>query len=165
MKFLYYILFLLYTAFESCSDAPRQIKQHQSTADNKPIFKKKPGAGFSDTLTINDAAAVFYGPDSLQLRKIKILTDTAVFEGSMHEYFFLRRNAHIVIKKNMPALKIIETGNIRYLLFIQADKNRYCIDLDTKPDAYGLFIFDAQHPPHTVDLANIDTGLGFYFSQ
>ena len=165
MKLNHIVLLLLSASIVSCSDSPRQIKSVLSNTERKPPVKKKPGASFSDTLTIYNAAAVFYGPDSVQLLKIKLLTDTAVFEGSMHEYFYLLRNAHIVIKKNTFALKIIETGNIRYLLFILADKSRYCIDLDTKPDAYGLFIFDAQHPPHTVDLANIDTEMGFYFSQ
>src|SRR5580765_3178485 len=108
----------------SCSDSPRETKPVQNKIENKDPPKNKPSANFSDTLKINSAAAVFYGPDSLQREKIKSLTDAKIFEANMHEYFSLMKNAHVVIKKYYPHLKIIEAKNVRYLLFISADKER-----------------------------------------
>jgi len=39
------------------------------------------------------------------------------------------------------------------------------IDLNTKNDPCGLFVFNGQKPPLLVDMTNIDTDLGFYFSK
>jgi len=165
MKFKFFACFLSALLILSCSDSPPQNKPAQNKTENKNLAKNKPSSTFSDTLKINSSAAVFYSPDSLQLEKIKSVTDTRVYEGSMHEYYYLMRNAHFVIKKNMPQLKIIEAKNVRYLLFINADKSENCIDLDTKNDAYGLFVFDRQKPPRLLDMANIESELGFYFSK
>lgn len=163
--FFVYSLLLL-PICNSCSDAPRQqIIPIQPKKENKTGVASKPPASFFDTLNIDFPAAVFYSPDSLQLEKIKSVTDSGIFDGSMHEYYYLIRNARIVIKKNIPQLKIIEAKNVKYLLFIRADKTIDYIDLDTKKDAYGLFVFDRLQPPRLLDMANIDTELGFYFSK
>ena len=165
MKFRLPPYFLLVIIILSCSDSPRQTTPVQNKAENKIYTKSKPPASFSDTMKIDFPAAVFYSPDSLQLQKIKLLTDTRVFAGSMHEYYYLMRNAHFSIKRNIPQLKIIEAKNVRYLLFVRADKITDCIDLNTKNDTYGLFVFNRKKPPRLLDMANIETELGFYFSK
>ena len=162
LKFFNCFLFILLI---SCSDNPRQNIAAQNKIENKNETKNKPAATFTDTLKINFSAAVFYYPDSLQLEKIRSITDAGVFEGSMHEYENLMRNAHLVIKRDMPNLKIIEAKKARYILFIRADKKRDCLDLDTKIDPYGLFLFNRQKPGELVDMANIESELGFYFSK
>ncbi len=60
-------------------------------------------------------------------------------------------------------MKIIEAKNVRYLLFVRDNKQRHCIDLNSKNDAYGLFFFDSKKPPRLSDMANIETDLGAYF--
>ena len=165
MKFQFFLYFLLLILSLSCSNSPRQTTPARNKSENKETVKNKPSSSFSDTLKINSAAAVFYHPDSLQLEKIKLVTDARIFDGSMHEFEYLMRNAHFVIKKNMPQLKIIEAKNVRYLLFIRANKNTDCINLDTKNDAYGLFVFDRKKPPLLSDMANIESELGFYFTK
>lgn len=133
-------------------------------ASTKPVTKKQPG-NYPDTLIIDFPAAVFYHPDSLQLAGIKARTDSMNFDGSMHEYFYQMRNARIVIKKNWPLLSIIESEKYRYLMFIAKDSSREYIDLDTKNDVHGLFVFDGIKAPVLVDMTNIETILGFYFSK
>ena len=165
MKFEFFVYFLSMTLILSCSDSPRQAKPGRNQIENKYTAKNKPPGNFPDTLKINSPAAVFYNPDSLQLEKIKLVTDARIFDGSMHEYVYLIRNAHLAIKKNIPQLKIIEAKNVRYLLFISANNNKECIDLDTKNDPYGLFVFDRKKPPILLDMANIETELGFYFTK
>jgi hypothetical protein len=127
--------------------------------------KIKPAATYQDTLLINFAAAVFYKPDSLQLLKIKLQTDSMIFDGSMHEFFYQMRNARMVIQKTWPALKITEVKNYRYLLFIAADNTRQCIDLDTKTDACGLLVFSRKKPPLTIDMMNVETEVSFYLKD
>jgi hypothetical protein len=122
----------------------------------------KPPSAYSDTLIIDFPAAVFYHPDSAQLLKIKDQTDSAVFDGLTHGFFYQMRNARMVIQRTWPDLKIIEAKNCRYLLFITADNNRQCIDLDMANDAYGLLVFNRKKPPLAVDMMNIETGISFY---
>jgi hypothetical protein len=58
-----------------------------------------------------------------------------------------------------------EVVNGRYILFKKSDGKVEVIDLNTKNDPCGLFIFDGQKSPLLVDMTNIDTDLGFYFSK
>ena len=148
----------------SCSDSPRPTKPVQNKTENKYLAEKPP-SNFSDTIKIDFPAAVFYSPDSLQLENIKSISDAKMFDGSMHEYYYLMRNSHSVIKKYFPQLKIIEAKNVRYLLFVGANKGKNVIDLNSKNDAYGLFVFDRKKSPQLLDMANIESELGFYFSR
>ena len=162
MKIDFFIYSLLFLIIISCSNAPKPTNSSPDKIEEKPIVKSKPGSSFSDTLKLDFPVAIFYGPDSLQLEKIKANTDASIFDGSMHEYFYLMRNARAVIRKYYPELKTRDVRNVRYLLFIHADKSMDCIDLDTKKDAYGLYVFDRKKAPLLVDMANVNTELGFY---
>ena len=64
-----------------------------------------------------------------------------------------------------PRWKVREVVNGRYILFKKSDGKVEVIDLNTKNDPCGLFIFDGQKSPLLVDITNIDTDLGFYFSK
>ncbi len=126
---------------------------------------KKPAATYTDTLLVNFPAAVFYQPDSIQLFRIKAKTDSMVFDGTMHEYFYQMRNARRVIKKNWPQLTIIESIRYRFLLFIKKNITPEYIDLDTKNDSHGLFVFDGKKSPIMVDMSNIETDISFYLKK
>ena len=88
-----------------------------------------------------------------------------IFESMVHDCFYQIKNARMVLKKQWPQVKIIETSRARYLLFIKADKSKICIDLDTKNDMCGLFLFDGKKDPVLTDMTNIDTALKFYFEE
>jgi hypothetical protein len=160
MKFIFFASFITVLIIISCSGSPKRGKPLQ----NK-IEKNKPGSSFTDTLKIDFPVAVFYSPDSVQLEKIKSITDPRTFEGRMHEDFYLFKNARAVIGKYYPGLKIIDAKNVRYLLFLKADKSADYVDLDAKADAYGLYICDGDKAPLLTDMANVDTDLEFYFSR
>src|SRR5687767_9333858 len=106
MKYQFLAYFLPVALSLSCSDSPRQQTSAHNKIENKAPAKNKPPSNFSDTLKINSPAAVFYNPDSLQLEKIRLVTEARIFDGSMHEYHYLMRNARFVIKKTMPQLKM-----------------------------------------------------------
>jgi hypothetical protein len=128
-----------------CTDQKKTKKPESQLVENK----NKPPSSFFDTLKINSRSAVFYNPDSIQLEKIKAVTEKNIYEGSMHEYFYQVRNAHIALKKYWPAIKIFEAKNVRYLQFVKGDQTNEIIDLNTKNDAYGLFVFDPYEVPDT----------------
>lgn len=128
-------------------------------------YKPKPPATYTDTLIIKFTAAVFYHPDSLQLLKIKLQTDSMIFDGSMHEFFYQMRNARMVIQKTWPGLKITEAKKCRYILFIKKDNSTECVDLDTKPDACGLLVFNQKKSSLIVDMMNVETEVSFYLKN
>jgi len=145
----------------SCSDYPGQRDNTQSDKRQK----SKPASSYSDTVTINAASAVFFNPDSLQLEKIKLITDTMIFESTVHDCFYQMRNARNSLKKNWPGIKIVELKNTRWIRFrVLEGKDEY-IDLDTVNDPCGILLFDGHKKASLVDMMNIDTELGFYFSR
>jgi len=157
---LFYLIAI--TVLISCTDGKNQKVQTTATTPNN---KNKPPGTFPDTLKITETAAVFYYPDSLQLEKIKAVTDTNVFNSSMHEYFYQMRNARIVLGRSFPEIKIIDARKVRYLLFISDDNKTDCIDLNSKNDACGLILFNRQKPPLISDMANIEGEAGLYFAK
>ena len=137
--------------------------QEKKISRSKRQVLTKPPSNFQDTMQIDFPAAVFYLPDSLQLEKIKELTDSAIFEAAMHEYFFQMKNARMSIKRDWPRLKIVEAKNVRFLQF--QDKDPTYIDLNARNDSHGLILFHPAKKPHYADMMNIDTELGFYFKK
>ena len=159
---MYIVLVLSVTA--SCTSNSSRDKE-EKTSSSKQQVPTKPSSNFQDTMQIGFPAAVFYVPDSLQLEKIKELTDSVIFEATMHEYYFQMRNARMSIKRDWPRLKIVEAKNIRFLLFKGKDIDSTYIDLNTKNDSHGLFLFQPGKKPHYADMMNIDTELGYYFKK
>ncbi len=149
----------------SCSPSTHKNEAGSSIAELKDTMPLKPPSSFSDSIIIHFPAAVFYNPDSLQLIKIKAITPAAIFESTMHEFFYQARNSRIVLKKYYPYIKIIEIKNARFLMFKKKDGETATIDLNTKTDACGLFIFDGKKAPQLADMTNIETELGFYFAK
>ena len=164
MKFftIYIVSVLSLTA--SCSSDPAQDKEKKASLSGQQLHTKPPSS-FQDTMQIDFLAAVFYIPDSLQLEKIRELTDSAIFEAAMHEYFFQMRNARLSIKRDWPQLKIVEVKNVRWLLFHGKGNDSTYIDLNTRNDSHGLFLFQPGKKPHYADMMNIDTELSYYFKK
>jgi len=157
---LIFVVMYLY----SCTDTQSSKKKNaEIPATSDTVQYKKPPSSFRATLVINSVSAVFYNPDSLQLNKIRAITRRELYETDVHNCFYLMQNARNVLKKYWPHIRIIETSEHRYLLFIKADNSRVCIDLNTIDDVCGIYLFDKKKDPELIDMMNIDTALGFYF--
>lgn len=141
----------------------RQKNQKEITPVTRPL--SKPGSSYNDTLLINTPSAIFYNPDSIQLEKIKAVNKETVAESMVHDCFYQMRNARIVLKKYWPQIRIIETSKARYLLFAKKNQSKTYIDLNSKNDMCGIFLFDPQKEPEFIDMMNIDTALEFYFKK
>lgn len=152
-------------SMQSCTPPDKKNTPLKNAPEHKDTIRRKPPGSFSDTLVINVPAAVYYNPDSLQLEKIREITEKNEFETEVHNNFYLMRNARIVMKQYWPKIHIIETSKNRYLLFIKSDKSKTCIDLNGKGDMSGIFLFDGKKEPELADMMNIDTALGFYFTR
>jgi hypothetical protein len=159
-KFVF-ILIIMVTLLSCAGKDEKKIIQPQ----HQDIAKVKPSSSFSDTMVVSGAAAVFYYPDSLQDLRIKAVTDSGVYKSTLHEMFYQIRYSKIILKKYFPHIKIVETRNARYLLFKKAALTAECIDLNTKNDARGMYIFDGKQLPRLVDMTNVETELGFYLKN
>lgn len=161
-----HVMIALFLFTFSCSVGyKKNTPQAEISPKTKSLIIKKPVSSFNDTIVIKANSAVFYSPDSMQMEKIKSVNEKTIFDMLTHNCHYQMENARIVIKKNWPRLKIIETSKFRYLLFEKTNKTKVCIDLNDKNDICGLFLFDGKKDPVLVDMPNIDTQLGFYFSK
>ncbi|MEO7983924.1 MAG: hypothetical protein ABI688_07575 [Bacteroidota bacterium] len=160
---LFLLLFL--TGCSHPGTSPKRKLQEPGVPVNAPATYKKPPAGTNDTLIISGNSAVFYNPDSMQREKIKEISSRENFETTDHNCVYLALNARMVLKRSWPRIRIVETSANRYLLFVKDDKTGTCIDLNSKGDMCGLFLFDGKKVPELVDMMNIDTALGFYFEK
>ena len=149
----------------SCREGSKKTLSQQAQPKDSTELHKKPASTFQDTLYINSKSVVFYQPDSIQLESIKAVTNPSVFDGSMHEYFYQIRNAHIVLKQNWSQLKIIDSKNVRYLVFVGIDNTRHTIDLDQYNDAYGMFVFNLKKAPILVEMTNLESIIQMYLSS
>jgi len=147
------------------SEKPKIISTDSFNINKTKTLSHKPYSTFQDTLKISKPSAVFYHPDSLQLKKIKQQTDSTAYKDLIHVHFYLTQNARNVIKNTWPSLHIIEATNFRYLLFIKKDGSKEYIDLNKYTEIYGLFLFDGKKTPKLVEMMNIDTELYVYFKK
>lgn len=159
------VCLLVITLLYSCSETGKQNSSAQIESYKLDSIRKKPGSSFSDTITIDYPAAIFFNPDKLQLEKIKAVTDTMIFESMTHDCFYQMKNTRNTIKKNWPGIKILEVRDARYLELKSSDGSREWLDLDAYNDACGIFLFDRQKKARLVDMTNIDTELDFYFNK
>ncbi|HWC52834.1 MAG TPA: hypothetical protein VG676_04540 [Chitinophagaceae bacterium] len=161
-----FILFLVTSFIVGCKGPVAEKKNATVKNNSAPSVQyHKPSSSFNDTLVVSSTAAVFFNPDSSQLGKIKIIMEKDEYETEVHNCFFLMRNARRVLKQYWPQVHIIEISKVRYLLFIKSDKSKVFVDLNTKSDMCGIFLFNRKKDPELVDMMNIDTALGFYFTK
>jgi hypothetical protein len=150
----------------ACTPSPEKNKTEVLKAPvTKPSVVKKPPSSFVDTVIINSRSAVFYNPDTFQLKKIKSTYDKRVYDTQTHDCYYMMQNARNVIREHWPKLPVMEVNKARYLLFIKKDGHRMCIDLNTRSNMCGMYLFDPQKDPVPVDMPNVATWLGFYFEK
>ena len=88
-----------------------------------------------------------------------------IFESTVHDCFYQMRNARNSLKKNWPEIKMVDVKNARWILLRLLDGTIEYIDLDTLNDPCGILLFDGHKKSRLVDMMNIDTELGFYFTK
>jgi hypothetical protein len=159
--FLFCLLFVT-GFFISC----RGKSMHSSNENNKTQIhnEQKPGSSFRDSLFVLYPAAVFFEPDSSQLAAIKQVTDSGIFQSTMHEYHYQIQNARQYLLHQWKEIRIVNAVDVRYLVFRKVNGGVSIMDLD-KQDPCGLYVFDRKQNPLLIDMTNIDTQVSDYFSN
>ncbi len=159
------ILFFFSAILPGCSGVSEKKNKDQTNPVSGNKIIQKPPSSYTDSLIITSASAVIFNSDSLQQEGFKAINKKMVFESMVHECFYQMKYSRMVLKKDWPQLKIIESSNSRYLIFLKADKSKTVIDLNTKNDMCGLFMFDGEKDPVLADMTNVETALRFYFEE
>jgi hypothetical protein len=147
----------------ACREQVKQTPVEEQKTARKSRIIKKPASSFNDTLVIKQKSAVFYSPDSLQMKKIEEVNEKNVMDMIRHDCHYQMQYARSSLKSDWPQVTIIEASNVRFLLFVKADGRKIFIDLNDKNDICGMFLFDGKKDPVMVDMPNVDTMLGNYF--
>ena len=162
LKIFYTFLLITVIGIVSCTNPSTQTVPAD---ENKENTKSKPPSSFSDTIVVNIPSAIFFNPDSLQLIKIKAITDSMVFKSMEHDCFFQMRNARNIIDKYYLGVEIINLTKARFLLFEYKNGIKELIDLDSNNDPCGIYLFDGSRKPVITDMTNIETALSNYFEK
>src|SRR5690242_6073550 len=160
-----FVIIFFMTARNNFSQKEKNRIASQQHNEISRKYIAKPSSSFEDTLTIKTFAAVFFKPDSVQLQRIKEVNKPMVFASLTHDCHFQMRFVRNELSKSYPKIKIINTDNARYLLFIKEDKSDTCIDLNKNNDICGVYIFNRIKNPQLMDMTNADTELEFYFKK
>ena len=168
-----YLMALAFILFCACNTsttpAPKSSTQESDSASEtgkpvKPAFKKPPSS-YNDTVVVKDIAAVFFNSDSVQLEKVKAITEPGFYESVTHEGFYQQRNARMVLARSWSKIHKYEVVKARYLEFVKTDGSKVYIDLNQKGDLCGIFLFNRVKDPQLIDMMNIDTVLYYYFDK
>ena len=156
-----YSFAIIMVILSACAPAVKEKQLPEQEVKLK--VNTKPGSSLKDTLYVEGEAIVFYAPDSLQLEKIKAVTDSRVFEGSMHEFFYQQKNARKFLARNWKHLRITDCKNFRWISFGSEGRTVTIIDLDSLNDSHGMIVFDGVKKPAVIDMTNAETEVAYYF--
>ncbi|HRG67939.1 MAG TPA: hypothetical protein PLS73_03780 [Saprospiraceae bacterium] len=162
-KLYNYLLWILNVIMIIACDSKSKNTSNENLTE-KPIYHK-PQSNFSDSLIIKGVAAVFYYPDSAQLKAIKSITDPKILDGTLHELEYQFKYSHKIIKANWKELTIIEAQNVRFLVFKNEKGKDHTIDLNSYDDPYGLFVYNGKKLPILIDMTNLEQGLYYYLKK
>jgi hypothetical protein len=158
MKYVFVIACLI-----ACSGPP-SFKDGSDTAMAGKINSQKPGSSFQDSLVIPGIAAIFYEPDSLQLEKIRQLSEEGLFKATLHEFEYQVKYSNKILKRDWPRVKIVVAKNVRFLNCVNNEGKIDIIDLDTYSDAFGLIMVGKKRAV-LLDMTNVETGLLDYLND
>lgn len=88
-----------------------------------------------------------------------------LYESLTHDCLFESKYARAVIRRERPALPMLDVVANRWLVFRKKDGGRRTIDLNAINDLCGVFLFDGVKDPVRADMPNIETQLWFYFGE
>lgn len=160
---------LLYTlAFTSCGtsdstkeDAVKEVHTLSHTTTTKPIIARH-NTMAADTLTVTSSAAVFYQPDSVQMKKRMTEVGEEDFRIGMDDYLYYMNGSWTWLEGQ--GLPCVDARYKKYIRFIAAGKKTRLIRLDTLPELWGVYLFHPAKAPYKADLTNIEKEYQSYFS-
>ncbi len=139
------------------------IACNQPNTNSSTQPSKKSNTISKDTLNVNTKAAIFFIQDSTQIELRKKNTNEddfyVVADDAMY-YLSLAREFVDTIKLNK-----IELSNEKFIQFIEDNKNRTLIKIDTLKALCGVYFFEPSKKPYLIDLTKPKEAYKNYFKQ
>ena len=151
----------------SCSNQQDNSKKNRlaQMGGTKPRYMHKPPSHFQDTVWVSGTSAVFFYPDSFQLKIVRTNLDTMVYKSIMHDYVYQMRYCLGFLQSEWPEMQIKEARNCRMLAFRNDGQANQYVDLDARPDLYGVFVSSGSQQAIQLEMTNARTQVSFYLSH
>lgn len=130
-------------------------KSPASADPEKGVPVQAPG----DTLVIGEPAAVFFTANSTRREALKKQLGDQPFDGVDHECFYQMKNARTSLQEHWPHIRIYELKDTLVLRFVRRDGQVRFVDLQSRKDLCGLYLFNPGKDPVPGDMMNIGTSL------
>ncbi len=139
------------------------IACNQPNTNSSTLPSKKSNTISKDTLIVNTKAAIFFIQDSTQIELRKKSTNEddfyVVADDAMYYLSLAREFVHSI------KLNKIELSNEKFIQFIEGNKNRTLIKIDTLKALCGVYFFESSQKPYLIDLTNPKEEYRNYFKQ
>jgi len=149
---------LIFPGLFICSCEANDQKPKEETPQTETLQQPSAVISYSDTLFISTKSAVFFQPDSSIIAK-RIEEDD--FRAGADDYiYYINESADYLEKQG---LHVINAKGRKYLKFIWGSQSTQLVKLDTLPDLWGMFLFDAKQPPLYAEIVEIENDYKRYF--
>jgi hypothetical protein len=140
-------------------------RDHQNNTHSQSSLpvKKKVGRPrlYSDTLTVDKRAAVFYDPDTMQIEKRKKQIGEQDFQTGLDDYAYYINESITFLEQNH--LQVLRTDDKNFIRFVRDNGDVRLIKKDTLPDLWGIFLFDPGKDVYQADILDMEKEYHTYF--
>lgn len=114
-----------------------------------------------DTLIVYRKAAVFYGPDSLQIAKRRQAIGEDDFNAGIEDYAYNLNAVHDFLYS--VKLPMLDAEKRKFITFVGINKSKQTILIDTLSELWGVYFFDPEKKARQVDMTVIEEEYKNYF--
>lgn len=158
MRFTLFILLVLF-GISSCD-----INSYKESNGNTIEAKKLPSTSastLSDTLIVNEVAAIITEPDSLQIERRKKNVGEEDFYIGADDYLYYLNQSHNFLYS--VKVNTIVAKDKKFILFVGSDKSHHLIKTDTLSELWNIFFFDPKKKMKKIDMTAIEDEYKRYF--
>lgn len=139
----------------------KTAKKENVVADTISKPAQTPVIAGSDTLIIDNNAAVYYIPDSARMEKWKKQVGEKDFETVADDWSFYMNEATGYIKTTR--LPLHDASGKKVLKFIKTGGAVTMVGLDTLSNFWGFYLFNPGKEPQFADIVTMDRSYKDYF--
>ena len=139
----------------------KSSEKENSTSDNTaPVQPAKPVTG-KDTLVVDQAAAVYFIPDSAQMENWKKKVGEQDFATVSDDWSSYMNSASEYLKTT--STPVVDASGKKVILFLKAGGAQSLVGLDTVSNYWGYYLFDPAKDPQYADITSIQDAYKNYF--
>lgn len=158
-----YTLPILLVLFQIASCGINSFKE----SSGNTVEAKKPQSAntspLSDTLIVNEVAAIITEPDSLKIERRKKALGEEDFYIGADDYLYYLNQSHNFL--DSAKVNTIVAKDKKFILFVGSDKSHHLIQTDTLSELWNIYFFDPKKKMKKIDMTAIEDEYKRYFSK